>query len=193
MNTWVSAEQPLMGQIFQYLPTKDICQWRRTSKNTELTDAFSNHQWDNFVSRTATVHNCGTCSQKRGHKGLFHCDDCHLNVCVEHVVTCSYCLHDLCFRCFTTRGCCWTRTTQIKEQKRQCLMNDQDRNGHRHSGNHNIIHNRVAWNSCPDDHNHGTKGQHRPRGIETQRESLIPITMWDRLTPMVLRNRVCFL
>ena len=53
MNTWVSDKQPLMGHIFLYLPTKDICQWRRTSKDTELTDAFSNNQWDDVVSRTA--------------------------------------------------------------------------------------------------------------------------------------------
>lgn len=105
MNTWVSAEQPLMGCVFQYLPTKDICQWRRTSKNRELTDAFSNHQWDDFVSRTAAVYHCGRCSRKRGPKGLFHCADCRKNVCVQHVVTCTYCLHDLCHQCFTTRGC----------------------------------------------------------------------------------------
>ena len=106
MNTWVSDVQPLMGQIFLYLPTKDICQWRRTSKNTELSDAFSNNQWDDFVSRTAPVHNCATCSKRRGSKGLFRCGDCRKNVCVQHVVTCSYCMHDLCLCCFATRGCC---------------------------------------------------------------------------------------
>jgi len=61
MNTWFSAGQPLMGEIFKYLPTRDVCQWRRTVKNTELTDAFSNQRWDEFVTNTAPVDTCGTC------------------------------------------------------------------------------------------------------------------------------------
>jgi len=106
MNTWFSAGQPLMGQIFKYLPTKDVCQWRRTVKNTELTDAFSNQRWDEFVTNNAPVDTCGTCSRLRGGKGLFYCSECRLNVCVDHVVTCRECLHDLCLQCFKTRGCC---------------------------------------------------------------------------------------
>lgn len=144
MNAWVSDKQPLMGCVFQYLPTKDICKWRRTSKNKELTDAFSNHQWDDFVSQTAAVHKCATCLRNRGPKGLFHCVDCREKVCVDHVVTCTYCLHDLCLRCFTTRGCCWTRTMRNQWRKTQCPTNVQGHSVRRHSASRSIVHNYVA-------------------------------------------------
>ena len=194
MNTWVSGDQPLMGCVFQYLPTKDICQWRRTSKNRELTDAFSNHRWDDFVSRTAAVHHCGICSKMRGPKGLFHCADCRKNVCGKHVVTCTYCLHDLCIRCFTTRGCCWTKTTQITERKTQGPTNVQDHNVRKHSVSRSIVHNCVALRNCLVGHNHGTKGQHRLREIETQTESSIPTTMTNRPTSErpFLQTVACF-
>jgi len=105
MNAWFSAERSLMGHVFQYLRLKDVCKWRMSSKNTELTDAFSTGNWVSGVREEPGVHACSSCHRLRGYKGLFPCQSCRRTVCVDHVVTCTYCLYELCMDCAVGRGC----------------------------------------------------------------------------------------
>jgi len=106
MDKWVSSEQPLMGLCFNYLQTVDVCRFRLTTKNTELTDVYSQHKWDDYVIRTAPVYNCAVCLQQRGWKCNFFCTCCGRYVCPNCVLTCKECLNDLCFYCAKQGRCC---------------------------------------------------------------------------------------
>ena len=103
MNSYVSAEQPLMGEVFNFLCTADIGKWRRTSKNTEYTDLYTGG-WRAYVLRTGNAHECRHCSRLRGPKGMFYCSDCNRHICDNHVFSCNLCLKDMCINCIEN-GC----------------------------------------------------------------------------------------
>lgn len=105
MNAWFSAETPLLGEVFKYLAIKDVCRWRMSYKDTQMSDIYCNGTWDLRIRKEPGVHSCSSCKRIRGYKGLFPCEDCHRTVCVDHVVVCRYCSHELCTECANTRGC----------------------------------------------------------------------------------------
>ena len=105
MNSYISAEYPLMIEIFKYCLISDVAKWRCTSKDTNTTDLYVRpYDWRSFVILCGGAKACEYCTRLRGVSGLFFCSDCGKTVCNDHVFCCNLCSHECCLGCFDN-GC----------------------------------------------------------------------------------------
>lgn len=97
MNAWFSPGYPLVYSVFNYLTTKDLGQWRQTSKQSQVLGYTGD--WLQYVQRNYDVRECSMCGSVRLWFKVEWCQLCETWVCVEHLDRCFGCDGIWCSRC----------------------------------------------------------------------------------------------